>query len=81
MNKLLKPICLGDSLMIHAFPSQITEDYRHWAINIRSHECLFSKKSLSILCAESGFILVDIRNDSNVQHPLYYFSKIKDVEL
>jgi cyclopropane fatty-acyl-phospholipid synthase-like methyltransferase len=49
LNRLLKASNEGGGIMIHAFPSQITEDYLHWTIEIRSHKCLFSKKSLSLI--------------------------------
>jgi hypothetical protein len=79
LNSLLKSMKDGGGIMIHAFPSQITEDYLHWAIRIRSHECLFSKKSLSILCSKTGFDFIKIVSSPFAQHPLYFFEKTKDV--
>jgi hypothetical protein len=78
LNGLLKPMSAGGGIMIHAFPSQIVEDPNHWAIKIRSHECLFSKESLKLLCQKSGFELIRIKYFASVQHPVYYFRKTRD---
>lgn len=79
LNKLLKPVESGGGIAIHAFPSQINEDYLHWAIQIKSHECLFSKNSLSILCSKTGFELIKIKNSSEVQHPVFFFKKVRNL--
>jgi hypothetical protein len=78
LNNLLKPMSEGGGIMIHAFPSQIVEDPSHWAIKIASHECLFSRESLKLLCQESGFELIRIRYFASVQHPVYFFRKTCD---
>jgi hypothetical protein len=49
-NRLLKPVNEGGGIMVHAFPSLLHHDFDHWAIQIRSHTCLFSPKSLRFLC-------------------------------
>jgi len=79
LNTLLKPVDERGGIMIHAFPSQINEDYLHWAIQIKSHECLFSKKSLLINCHRTGFQLLKIKFSPFVQHPIFYFKKISDI--
>jgi hypothetical protein len=75
LNRLLKPVSKGGGIMMHAFPSQLIEDLRHWTINIASHECLFTKASLAHICRFSGFRLTKIRFHWQVQHPVYYFDK------
>lgn len=78
LNQLLKPVRLGETYMIHAFPSLINEDLYHWTIRIKSHECLFSKMSLDILCKKTGFKLLNIKYFHQVQHPVFYFKKVSD---
>lgn len=78
-NKLLKSKDEGIGIMMHSFPSQITEDMLHWTIRIQSHECLFSKKSLKIVCDKTGFKLIRISSNYKVQHPIYIFEKVKDL--
>lgn len=78
LNHLLKPVNAGDSYMIHSFPSLINEDPFHWTIRIKSHECLFSKTSLDILCLKTGFKLLKISYFHQVQHPVFLFKKIAD---
>jgi len=79
LNNLLKPLKKGGGIMVHSFPSQMNEDYFHWAIKIKSHECLFSKKSLEILCDKTGFELITIKYNQYVQHPIFIFNKIMDI--
>ena len=78
-NKLLKPLKNGGGIMLHAFPSQINFDFMHWSIRIKSHVCLFSKSSLKKIMEYSGFILEKIEFDNDIQHPVFYFKKIKDL--
>ena len=79
LNRLLKPLSEGGGTMIHAFPSQLVEDPNHWTIKIASHECLFSKASLALICEQAGFALMKIRFFGSVQHPVYYFRKTADL--
>jgi hypothetical protein len=78
LNHLLKPIKLGETYMIHAFPSLINEDPYHWTVKIKSHECLFSKTSLDLICKMTGFSLLKIKYFYQVQHPVFLFKKISD---
>lgn len=80
LNQLLKPTKMGKTYMVHAFPSQINEDFYHWTIRIKSHECLFSKQSLAILCEKTGFKLMKIKYFHQVQHPVFIFKKVSDCE-
>lgn len=64
--------------MRHAFPSQIHFALNEWSIKVPEHLCLFSKKSLKILCAKTGFRLekIEIREH---HHPIFTFTKIKNI--
>jgi len=79
LNKLLKPISNGGGIMAHAFPSQINFDFLHWSIKIKSHVCLFSESSLKRITEYSGFDLIKIEFDNDIQHPIFYFKKVKDL--
>lgn len=78
-NKLLKPLNEGGGIMLHAFPSQINFDYMHWTIKIKSHVCLFSIDSLKKIIDYAGFELIKIEFDKKIQHPVFYFKKIRDL--
>ncbi len=78
LNRLLKPVNDNPTWMVHAFPSQINEDPWHWALRIRSHECLFSEVSLKIICDKAGFEWVESRDYWQVQHPVFLFRKVAD---
>jgi SAM-dependent methyltransferase len=78
-NRLLKPLKNGGGIMIHSFPSTIVDDLWHWSIKIASHECIFSKKSLELICNKTGFQLIGVKIFTSAVHPLYYFTKIKDI--
>lgn len=77
-NKLLKPMDKGGGIMVHAFPSQIHFDLDDWSMKIPEHVCLFSKKSLRLICEKTGFKLIKIRQ-SKGHHPMFLFKKIFDV--
>lgn len=51
LNALLKP----DGIMAHCFPSRMHYGLRHPACATPFHTCLFTRKSLSLLCARTGF--------------------------
>ena len=80
LNRLLKPMAAGGGVMLHAFPSQLVEDLDHWAVKIASHECVFSRASLGIMCRETGFEPTGWRFHESVQHPIHGFRKVRDVE-
>jgi len=63
--------------MLHRFPSLIEAHLLDHMIAIGSHCCLFSRKSLGIVCAKSGFRLARI---SYRKPPgAYLFVKERDV--
>lgn len=76
-NRLLKNN--KNSRMIHAFPSQIHFHLNEWSIKIPEHVCVFSKKSLKILCDKTGFKLekIEIRDH---HHPIFIFKKIRAID-
>jgi hypothetical protein len=81
-NRLLKPMAAGGGIMVHSFPSQLHHDFEHWAIQIRSHVCLFSRKSLAMVCAKAGFVLEKgllPRPTGPHDHPVMVFRKVRDV--
>jgi 2-polyprenyl-3-methyl-5-hydroxy-6-metoxy-1,4-benzoquinol methylase len=78
LNRLLKPVGVAPTWMLHAFPSQINEDPWHWALRIRSHECLFSETSLKMVCDKAGFECLETRDYWQVQHPVFLFRKVAD---
>jgi len=82
LNRLLKPMAEGGGIMVHAFPSQLHHDFEHWAIQITTHVCVFSRKSLRRTCRASGFELVKADPPRPVgphDHPIMVFRKFKDV--
>lgn len=79
LNQLLKPVKSSTTYMVHAFPSQINEDPWHWTIRIKSHECLFSKSSLQLVCKKTGFQFISMKYIGQVQHPVFYFKKVADL--
>ena len=81
LNRLIKPMAAGGGIMVHAFPSQLHHDFDHWAIQIKSHVCLFSPKSLAQLCKMTGFKMVDgfrLRPVGAHAHGVMVFRKVKD---
>jgi hypothetical protein len=81
LNRLLKPVASGGGLMVHAFPSQLHHDFDHWAIQIKSHVCLFSSKSLKLLCAKTGFQMEAgkfLRPIGQHAHGVMVFRKVRD---
>jgi hypothetical protein len=78
-NRLLKPLDNGGGIMLHSFPSQVNEDLFHWSIKIASHECLFSEKSLKLVCKMSGFKLIKCKLFTSAVHPVFVFRKVADV--
>jgi hypothetical protein len=81
-NRLLKPVNEGGGIMVHAFPSLLHHDFDHWAIQIRSHTCLFSAKSLRFLCERTGFKLIRgvlPRPVGPHDHAVMIFRKISDL--
>lgn len=79
-NRLLKPIRDSEGVvMVHSFPSQLHCDLSHWGIQIKSHLCLFSKRSLEIICKKSGFEFVRWKWSGKLRFPIFYFKKVKDV--
>jgi cyclopropane fatty-acyl-phospholipid synthase-like methyltransferase len=82
LNRLLKPLSAGGGLMVHAFPSQLHHDFDHWAIQIGSHVCLFSSKSLKLVCERTGFRMetgVFLRPIGQHAHGIMVFRKVRDV--
>lgn len=51
LNALLKPT----GIMAHCFPSRMHYGLRHSACATPFHTCLFTRRSLSLLCARTGF--------------------------
>lgn len=83
LNKLLRPCSRGGGIMVHAFPSQYHHSMYDWQIVIRSHTCLFSRKSFPILLRRAGFRLVQSDPPRPVGpycHPVFKFQKIADAE-
>jgi len=81
LNRLLKPVAAGGGLMVHAFPSQLHHDFDHWAIQIKSHVCLFSPRSLSRVCEMTGFRMEDgrmLRPIGQHAHGIMVFRKVRD---
>lgn len=81
-NRLLKPVSEGGGIMIHAFPSQLHHDLDHWAIQIHTHACIFSRQSLRIACRKTGFRVVKAdppRPAGPHYHPILVFRKVRDV--
>ena len=81
LNRLLKPINDGGGIMIHSFPSQWHLDFDDWAIQIAGHSCLFSRKSLKLLCDKMGFAIERADPPRFVgphYHPVFRFRKIRD---
>lgn len=82
LNRLLKPMSKGGGWMVHSFPSQLHHDMDHWAIQIRTHTCLFSRPSLALTCSISGFEFVKGNLPRSVgphYHPVLVFRKTRDV--
>lgn len=77
MNRLLKPVSDGGGVMLHSFPSNVNLHMDDTMIVIGSHVCLFSEKSLRMLCEKSGFELSKI----SYRHflPEFIFQKTRDV--
>jgi len=79
-NRLLKPYSDSRcSVMVHSFPSQLHYDFSHWGVQIKSHLCLFSERSLKIICERSGFGLSGWRWSGALRFPIFYFKKSEDV--
>ncbi len=78
-NRLLKPIRDSGGKMVHSFPSQLHCDLSHWGIRIKSHLCLFSERSLKLVCEKSGFELTGWKFRGFLKFPAFYFKKTKDV--
>lgn len=81
-NRLLKPMSEGGGIMVHAFPSQLHHDFDHWAIQIHTHACVFSRRSLRIACGKTGFALTRADPPRPVgphQHPVLVFRKTRDL--
>jgi hypothetical protein len=82
LNRLLKPMARGGGIMVHAFPSQLHHDFEHWAIQIRTHSCLFSRRSLVLTCRNAGFAMEKTDPPRPVgphDHPVLVFRKQRDV--
>ena len=82
LNRLLKPLSDGGGIMVHAFPSQLHHDFDHWAIQIGSHVCLFSPKSLKRVCEQTGFKMDDgvfHRPIGQHDHGIMVFRKVRDL--
>jgi hypothetical protein len=82
LNRLLKPVSRGGGIMIHSFPSQLHHVFGDWQIQIRSHTCLFSRKSLALQCKIAGFrlLLADPPQPVGTHgHPVMIFQKVRDV--
>lgn len=82
LNRLLKPMKEGGGTMTHSFPSQWHLDFEDWAIRIAGHSCLFSRKSLRIVCDVTGFEIVRADPPRFVgphYHSVFRFRKVKDV--
>ena len=80
-NKLLKSISDNGKkgIMIHAFPSLINANLRDSTVKLPGHVCLFSKKSLMLICEKTGFEYLKHSYVRGVLSPLYYFRKTRDV--
>ena len=82
LNRLLKSIRAGGGVMVHAFPSQWHQGFDDWSIQIRGHSCLFSRKSLRLICREAGFRVVKADPPRFIgphYHPVFTFMKVRDV--
>jgi len=79
LNRMLAPVRSERTVMVHSFPSLLHYDMSHWGVQIRSHVCLFSGKSLSMICDECGFQLVKWKWRGDFRFPIFYFVKTKDV--
>lgn len=82
LNRLLKPVASGGGLMVHAFPSQLHHDFDHWAVQIKSHVCVFSPQSLLRVCEMTGFQMEDgrmLRPVGPHAHGIMVFRKVKDM--
>jgi predicted Zn-ribbon and HTH transcriptional regulator len=77
MNRLLRPVNGGGGVMLHSFPSNVTLHLQDTMIIIGSHICLFSDKSLRLLCEKTGFQLKCIRHDHFF--PEFLFVKTGDI--
>ena len=83
MNRLLKPCNLGGGVMVHAFPTLYHHRLSDWQVVIRSHTCIFSRRSLPIILKKTGFALVKadpVRPVGPHLHPVFLFRKIRDVK-
>jgi SAM-dependent methyltransferase len=82
MNRLLRPCSQGGGIMVHSFPSQYHHRISDWQILIRSHTCLFSRRSLPLTLAKSGFKLLNCDPPRPVgahSHPIFVFKKVQDI--
>lgn len=82
LNRLLRPMSLGGGVMVHSFPSQLHHVFSDWQIQIRSHVCLFSRRSLRIQCKMAGFrfrFADPPRPVGPHSHPVVVFEKVRDV--
>ena len=82
LNRLLKPTSAGGGVMVHAFPSQWHLDFDDSAIQIAGHSCVFSRKSLRMMCDRAGFQLVKADPPRFVgphYHAVMSFRKVRDV--
>jgi hypothetical protein len=82
LNRLLRPMVAGGGIMVHSFPSQLHHVFSDWQIQIRSHVCLFSRRSLAIQCRAAGFRLQFADPPRPVgphSHPVLIFEKVRDV--
>jgi hypothetical protein len=81
-NQLLKPVTAGGGIMVHSFPSQWNLPFDDWAMKIQGHSCLFSRKSLRLLCSETGFDITRAdppRFVGRHYHAVLEFKKVRDV--
>jgi len=82
LNRLLRPMAAGGGIMVHSFPSQLHHVFSDWQIQIRSHVCLFSRRSLAIQCTLAGFRLRFADPPRPVgphSHPVMVFEKVGDI--
>ena len=82
MNRLLKSVDAGGGVMVHSFPSQWHQGFDDWSIQIQGHSCLFSRKSLRLVCRKTGFKLLKADPPRYVgphYHPVFTFRKSRDV--
>lgn len=75
LNRMLKP----GGVMSHSFPSRILYSLSHEYCQNPFHNCLFSKKSLNIICEKTGFRFETMRPfDADVPF-VFRFRKIREV--